>query len=323
METREQIESILKNKYSDIERVGNRFNIYFDLKASQKRERITELNNIYQYLKGALQRVVVLNSSSQSGSTIGSVDIVQQSNPYLSEIKIFSKPKKISPEFRPGMRNEMLFEQTVKEGLSNRKFSNMHMTLIVNPRSSRGGSGLTIPKVRGIIKTNATDPNNKVDFTITAEGESKNISLKKTLFFSWTGASNLKAEVKELLDDALSKGVIIKPGIDYKFNPKSSFSGVARRARPEEIRNKIFGETIHAVIIGNINQNDLIWDDKSKTLTLTVDRCYVKNDVKNMLDDVFLYVRKEGSGVFGNYRGFRAEFVPSSRVATSTMISTV
>lgn len=323
METREQIEAILKGKYGNqVERKGNSFNVIFDLTIKERQQRIAELKNVYQFLKGTLKRKVALNPRASEGrSSIGSIDIVEEHNPYLPEIKIYAKPRQISPNLMPGMANEDAFLKVIRDAINNAKGLNKDVTLIITPRVS--GSSLKITKVREISKINVDNPNHKVDFRISSEGGSKTISLKQAFFPSWTGAGTLKKEVENLLDDALSKGALIRPGIEYKF--AGSLTGVARRATKKEIEDNIFGTIINAVVISDISKDNIVWDESLNTLTLTVNKCYQKTnvDVGSMLNDVYLYVGKSGTGLFGKYKGFRAQFVPSSRVEASTMISSI
>lgn len=322
METRDDIEQILKNKYEDIIRDGNRFYIYFDLTSKQTEERKNELNGIYNYLKSTIQRKVALNPRTYEGSSIGSVDIIEENSvsPRLSEIKIYSKPKRISKSSRPGSKNEDEFYNIIQEIFEINKGSIKLPNLVIK---SNIGSGIVIRNITGVQKTNLDNINHKVDFTVTAQGKSVKISLKAETFGFWTGANTLKAEVKKVLDEGLKRGAIISTGSNYGFDPKSSITGIARKATLSEIKNNIFGTTIDSVIISNISSNNANWDIYSKTLTLNVSKCYTVKDINLLLDNVFLYVRKSGTNIFENYRGFDARFASTRQVNSNTSIVSV
>lgn len=319
-ETRDDIIQILKGRYSNVIRKGNTINLYVNLRSDERSKRISELENVYDFLKSSIKnRKVFYNKSSPSYSSIGHIEILEEYPPSvpkkLDEVRVTVKPSLLPELRRPGIQNELIFESIIKNTLSSSKIDTNTTPPKIIFKSSN--NQITIEKATSVTRSSSLNPNDPIDITISSVGATNKISIKKKIFRAWTSAKRQKVLVKNALDDAKKKGGIILNGREYIFDPKSGFTAIAKKMSTSDIDKYILNH-VDIILVSNFSGEDFIWNVEQNTLTVKVDQIYSNStDLRN---NAWLVITKSGNSTFNEYKNFNALFVPKSEVPNESII---
>lgn len=293
---------------SNLKISGNQISVYLDIPVKQKDRRISTLTDIKNFLQQKFPNTPIAYNKTGKGSTVGRIEIpILGKNDIVVKLKPIPKPpSNVLWKLNEVMMEDMFYkykEYTVDE--------DSKINLIITDSALKT---IIVNDVKSV--NNVGQKNKKSDLKITkVNGKEINISIKLPKFRTWHNQANNNS----IAVSGATKVLDNIPNIKGAFGRGSI--GVSVKSTVSEVKEFCFGgdgmNKVDYVIVANLPnkpiQESFNYDDNLKTLFVTVDKIYDRNQYEEVSKNCYMLIESNPSLNIGNkYRGFKISYVPKS-----------